>query len=903
MQIDPNKVSWDGPEVKPPPSQGAPPPQGAIDPSAVQWDGPENGVPTELPGKFTHDEERQFLAFIPKAKKPEDLDHFARTLTNGRVGIDNADEIYKDQQNTHRKHYGFTADPLANDKAPEPDVSAGEYLHGAVENVGRGFAHTLGFIDDTLNPVRMATDTWHDLKDTYHSLGHAFSGTELSPAELADRKARAEERMGPGTVERGIGQTYDNVAGVTPAKTALQRYINAGSQGVGGALVPMGGPARSLLKLPTLLAGVGGGVGAQAGEDLFPGNPLASLVGGIVGGHVAGVPLAIKPVRDNAALQITGENPQAALFPEPAQGLTDLASSKTQGGLVPHGRAKLTVPEINDVGEKYLHGLTGDLNKLVSGGKLDRERADTLRKAILNKDGITWEQLDALKGDTAGDAVAGAISHYKATRALTEPGGGRFTLGKLGTRAWNMTAGQIPWAGELLKFKPTDADAARIRAADKAIDRNPQFQQLPDTFTRERSTLTAREDHLGNRPKVGPSPVGPAMDKFRQSVSDTFAEQKAAAEAKAQAAERDRFASSIRKAQADADAKAQAAKKAAKSGMTDKEHRAYSERENAVQAEWTNPDFALAPRPKNVQASLDKVKGATQTAADWESALENGTTLNGKPVKAPTAAKAPKPNAKVALEKTISEQIDAGQKGSGNALNAAARILEVKPEDVSRVMGGLKLPEEFAFEGKKLFHGYNVDRSAMSQVILPRLRQALTEDGTIAARAKEAAAPKPAPAKTAAKASEKPQQISDKPPIEEPTSPPADDRELNWKGVRRPGAHAKGTARNKANFDRVVNDHAANHDGAMLSDAATGIEYMKETAPTTAEAMSYFDEILGPKLRRKGYEPEAIDHLRETLHEASTVGKKYRDQAHAEKEGMTRGPGRPRHTPTDDVPF
>jgi hypothetical protein len=859
--INPNEISWDS---GPPPQQSQ---HAAIDPQSVSWDGP---AVTDQPQGLTKEQQQQVLRYIPKAKSPEDLDRFARQLTQNRVGINNAKEILTDYARTKRKVYGFSEDPFADDKAPDQPATAGDYIKGIAENAGRGLMHGLGFIDDTVNPLAAAKDLGSDVKGIYDTFtGHATQG---------DLK-RAADKSGPGFFEKNAGAAYDQSVGVRPAKNALQRYTNNVSQFVGGSLIPMGefNGARGLAALTT--GAVTGGVANQAAQDAFPDSPLIQQLAGLVGAHVGATPLALKPARENAMVNVTADkNPQAPLLPEAAQGLTDLAASKTQGGLVPKGRAKLTVPEINDVGEKYLHGLSANLTKLVRTGQLDPERAAALNRALTNKDGIRWDEIDALKGDTAGDAVAGALSHYKSVRALTEPGGGRFTLGAIGTKAWNLTAGQIPYLGELIKIKPTDADAARIRASDKAIERNPLFQRL--------------------QKKVGPSTVGPAMDAFNQRISDTYAAERQARQDAADQKARADFASSLRKAQADSDKAAKDAKKAAKSGLTDEQDAKVRTRETAALDAIQSPPV-LPKRPASVQKALDKytkaASGSTERLAQFD------TDLNTPPPE----PKAPKPAKESAHDKYVRANIEGGVQGN---YNSYADTLGVKREDVLRALKTIKTDDIAPFEIDKLVHGYKLSPAGRAGLI-PRLQKVLTEDGTVAARAKEAEAPAKAP-KTVAKAPEKAPPTatadSDSPA---PTPPPAEDTGGNYRDIRRPKQHAEGKARLQAAFDKARGELSAPdspHSQEIVAAAKDGLDHIKEGEKTTESAMRYFDNQLGPKLRSKGFLPEEIEDLRKDVENAATVGKPYRTDTEFEKGAKTGKRGRPRRpeqTTFDDVPF
>ena len=79
-----------------------------------------------------------------------------------------------------------------------------------------------------------------------------------------------------------IMSQFEKVAPAYQFETPLGKYANKAAVGAGSAMV-FGGPTAL-----SALAGAGGGIGAQAGHDLFPESPLAEVLGGILGGGAVG---------------------------------------------------------------------------------------------------------------------------------------------------------------------------------------------------------------------------------------------------------------------------------------------------------------------------------------------------------------------------------------------------------------------------------------------------------------------------------------------------------------------------------------------------------------------------------------------------------------------------------------
>lgn len=489
----------------------APAPQAQGPWADYQTAAPASVAPT-TPQGFTDEQKAQVLGYIPKAKSGSDLDAYARSISGGQIGINNGDEILKDYAATHRKAYGFSTDPMAYDTAPTPPgPSVADYgIHGEI-----GFRHNVGgtlgapadlsnYILGNLDPSLHSDEPFLGSKQINHGLdslwGMFGAGT---PAPTTQGEVRAENIGG------GIG------AALLPELGLLKR----GQLLVNGA-VDLGKPilSQALDKLamitakhPTaaLAAAAGGGTGAALGgegggdlaDSVFPNSPtahaLGTFLGQTVGAQIGGSPWAIKPVADEAFLTRAETNPRAAYMRPVAQALADKAADVAPGGVFPKGRAKLTVEQINAVGNKPLAQVKYNIAQLRKTGELTPDQAGVYNQAIQNRAGITVPEINALRGNTVGDATADALMHYQTTKELTKPFGGSKPFGPLQALAdaaisvgaahytgspYGLAAGPVLTrsarylSGKL--FGPQDVNASRIRGADKAIANVPLFNQM-----------------------------------------------------------------------------------------------------------------------------------------------------------------------------------------------------------------------------------------------------------------------------------------------------------------------------------------------------------------------------------------------------------------------------------------
>ncbi|CAB4202427.1 hypothetical protein UFOVP1623_48 [uncultured Caudovirales phage] len=100
--------------------------------------------------------------------------------------------------------------------------------------------------------------------------------------EAMGGKPVADDGSSPFPKSSDVMEQFAKIATPYEPTSTLGKYADRGAVGAGSA-VAFGG-----LNLPTILAGLGGGLGSQAGHDLFPEKPMAEILGGLLGGGLLG---------------------------------------------------------------------------------------------------------------------------------------------------------------------------------------------------------------------------------------------------------------------------------------------------------------------------------------------------------------------------------------------------------------------------------------------------------------------------------------------------------------------------------------------------------------------------------------------------------------------------------------
>lgn len=161
------------------------------------------------------------------------------------------------------------------------------------------------------------------------------------------------------------------------------------------------------------------------------------------------------------------------------------------------------------------------------------------------------------------------------------------------------------------------------------------------------------------------------------------------------------------------------------------------------------------------------------------------------------------------------------------------------------------------------------------------------------------------------------QAVAEAPKPEPATAEPAPEAAPgsgDYRRVIRKDLHAAGKARNQSAFDGEWDKlfrQDSPHSTEITQAAHDGIQHIRDAEKTTESALRYFDEELGPKLRKDDFHPQEIEDLRKDVEKMAKAGKTYRTDAEFER-GAKVGPrGRPRSRPAtpdlkddpDYVPF
>lgn len=151
----------------------------------------------------------------------------------------------------------------------------------AVQQSG-GFMHKAGLVGSAL--ARGAAALPALAVDMFAPQGAA--GAEMASAAAGRAPDPKMQEIIRGKLPMGATSAVTK-AGAQPQGKG-EEYANAILQGIGGLATPgMGLGSAAAAPIRSTIAAGAGGAGAKLGEDLFPGNPLASLAGGVAAGGLA----------------------------------------------------------------------------------------------------------------------------------------------------------------------------------------------------------------------------------------------------------------------------------------------------------------------------------------------------------------------------------------------------------------------------------------------------------------------------------------------------------------------------------------------------------------------------------------------------------------------------------------
>jgi hypothetical protein len=764
---------------------------------------------------------------------------------------------------------------------------------------------TLGFTHNGKHPQDIQPGGLkHDLEYYGDQVRRGFGDLLDAPANIADLEYKGGQTIG--RIVRGgpvIGEVNDlplpewarpgqvlnekqdeadkaRLGYLPEAANDSQRYAGAVVRLGTGAVIPAAklaslGKARAALAV--LTGAVGGGVGGEAAHDAAPllgvDPDKARFFGQVIGSAAAAAPLAAKPIAEARFVnKQVANNPSVPFDGEFSQ---DLRAAKQNLDVPtdPKGRAALSVKAVNSVTDGYLDGIKREIKPLVSPA-----RNNELNTALEKRDHIGKDQLDALRTDVPGNAVADAITAYQrgGRDGLTPELPPRNRLGKAlqfagdatALTTWNPIPAAVGRLAKMVLTKGGDAEAARVNSADAVIKRGPLYDKIleqtgPSGRRESRAALTqAFNDHLD------------AID----AASTQAAADKATA------------------AQARTDAATQAAKdvadaKAARSNMTPAQHAVYQVREaSAAQALQSDP--VPGPQPKNIASSLKKVQAATsggvQKLAQFDDAL--ATPVPVKPVKISPED--------LAIKNNMAQGLQGYHRAYADSISSHLGV-DVTPDDVLSALKKTDLSDVDPFQVQKFEMQHKVSPAAKA-AILPRVEAVLKADKSVMERTAAPAAA-PAPAKAAAPKAKPAAYPSAEPaPAAAPEPAPEADNTGNYRPVNRRPEFEAGKSAHKAEFDRArakLSSDSSPHPREIVQAANEGLDTIRNTrvGRSVESAMGYFDENMGPQLRKEGFLPEEIDDLKRDVEKIARAGTAYRTEADFER-GAKVGPrGRPRN--------
>lgn len=470
------------------------PPSEASAPADVSVDGGGTtplDLPPTAPAEFTDEQKGQIIDFLKGKPNADQIRQYASGLTGHTLTIGDPDKIAKYlKSGGDPEKLSFVPSDMTVPKPPEPSLleklghkaavvarGAGQGLTDIAEGAGQGVADLMGGIGvgQTLSPIISKLGN-----DAYSSIVGDFG----------------------------------------KAKSALDRYLTAGAEGVAGTLAGGAGLEDSTINL--IKAGVGGGIGSQAASDLG----LPPVLGAVLGGGIAH-PEARSAVTENIPgararmVKKIVKNPLGPELSEVTRDYKTMAEQVNPKGAAPKGRQPLSVEEINAVGDRGLKGL----RNMISKSPIPQTQKLLLSRALDQAVEIPLERtpdmgpdriaLSDLPDTVEGRAVKAAIRRAKAGDMLSARYGGQ-KLGPMG-KAFNLgiDALPLPYGKGILRLKGGDINKSRMDAAAKAI---------------KRSKIYAKAGR-----KLGPSGFGPAMADMYAKAEATAAASDAAKAAKARA--------------------------------------------------------------------------------------------------------------------------------------------------------------------------------------------------------------------------------------------------------------------------------------------------------------------------------------------------------------------------------
>lgn len=276
--------------------------------------------------------------------------------------------------------------PAAPKAAPKSAMRRlDDFVRGAADAITFGYADEIAAKLDQLTGLNTAN-------------ANKPSGTGSYEANLAAQR----ERDAQGGGERVAGQlstVFLPAVGVVRAADTASRVGRAGAGAATGTI-------------QGALYGSGSADGTL--EDRAKGAAIGAGTGAVLGGALGGILPATVRQEGNAIIKKAGSDRAAAMDAEIIRDINSVAGGANQRGVA------VGATQLNALENRYI----GDVqNALKTIGKKELEatglKADDIAAAVRDRRIIGEDQLNALRGTTAGDALASSIEKAQRARSLT----------------------------------------------------------------------------------------------------------------------------------------------------------------------------------------------------------------------------------------------------------------------------------------------------------------------------------------------------------------------------------------------------------------------------------------------------------------------------------------------------
>lgn len=686
--------------------------------------------------------------------------------------------------------------------APAPT----NYGNGAMsEAIGLGDSMMFGHLDefkaglDTFIPGLGKTSIWNGT-----SLSNAYDqNLELNRKALEVARQEHPYYFGIGTLGGALATPLGGVGKLPGLGAFAAKEVNAATR-----LGRFGQRAASGAKEGAVFGGL-------YGEGSAEGNPIERLVGkrgDITSGGIAGavmgagagavmspilgpaIEAVVKGPAKNFITKQRRDNPFASYDAEIAGEVKSLLTDTARSPTDPKARAAVTVKMVNNLEQTYQLRFKEMINAL------DIPAAEKMSlKGALDADYSTAvTTAEGLRGTPQGDAVADAIIKTQRLRQLTPE------IKRGGIASWAKTAMEIGGniAGPLVSGNPLGAvagtvarralsgaegEAARANAAERLIKKAPRYAQLAEEVgpsgatTSKNRLIKLYEDTVNGKEADAAAQAADAasqitskdMRGLRSDIAQPIAPEEIAANVAAQdASSRRKLAmSAATRLATSSDAKLTTLGSRIDEAVPASELPIPTSDTRQFRQSIANPEPAPGdlqfPQPTDSQLAR-KIQARNAAVSQMETKANN-FDINAPRTSAPSRASAE--------QQGITDNIARGIQGTSGVQRAFADQVGVPVPDMLRALDGIaeRYPG-MAADIERIKNGYPTAKRGLAPILVPAMRQALTEDGTMAAAqaANEAAQTRITARMAAEKSTPATASAAPAPSLPlEPTAPPA----------------------------------------------------------------------------------------------------------------------------------